>query len=135
MKCETARTLLVSLADHEPVGPRAGELMRHVEQCAECRGLLEALKQDRETLRGMPTPEPPERLLDRVMTQVRQTELPARRSFPRLLRVAAIALLFLAGIALGVVIGYTISPRETHPIDRIAVLMMSEPTENQSEVQ
>ena len=44
-------------------------------------------------------------------------------------------LLFLTGIALGVVIGYTISPKDTHPIDRIAVLMMSEPTENQSEVQ
>lgn len=135
MKCEIARTLLVSLADREPAGPRAGELMRHLEQCAECRALLEALKQDRETLRGMPAPEPPERLLGRVMTQVRQTEPPAHRSFPRLLRVAAIALLFLAGIALGVVIGYTISPRDTHPIDRIAVLMMSEPTKNQSEVQ
>ena len=56
MKCETARTLLVSLADHEPVGPRAGELIRHMEQCAECRALLEALKRDRETLRGLPAP-------------------------------------------------------------------------------
>jgi anti-sigma factor RsiW len=146
MKCEIARTLLVSLADHEPVGPRAGELMRHLEQCAECRALLEALRQDRETLRGMPAPEPPERLLDRVMTQVRQTEpaapepgtapeFPRGNSWGQSLRVAAIALLFLAGIALGVVIGYTISPRDAHPIDRIAVLMMSEPTENQSEVQ
>jgi anti-sigma factor RsiW len=174
MKCETARTLLVSLADREPVGPRAGELMRHLEQCAECRALLEALRQDRETLRGMPAPEPPERLLGRVMTQVQglpqgfvprnpglsqvgplgtAPEFPRRNSglppFPFRkrgavpgvslavpgLRVAAIILLFLAGIALGVVIGYTISPKDTHPIDRIAVLMMSEPTENQSEVQ
>lgn len=134
MKCEIARTLLVSLADREPAGPETGELIRHMEQCAECRALLEALKQDRETLRGLPTPEPPERLLGRVMTQVRQAE-PARPTFPKLLRVAAIILLFLAGIALGVVIGYTISPRETHPIDRIAVLMMSEPDRNPSEVQ
>jgi anti-sigma factor RsiW len=135
MRCEIARTLLVSLADREPSGLRAGELTRHLEQCAECHALLEALKQDREILRGMPATEPPERLLDRVMTQVRQTEPVTRRSLPRLLRVAAIILLFLTGIALGVVIGYTISPRDTHPIDRIAVLMMSEPTENQSEVQ
>jgi anti-sigma factor RsiW len=134
MKCEIARTLLVSLADREPAGPRAEELIRHLEQCAECRALLEALKQDRETLRGLPAPKPPDRLLGRVMTQVRQAE-PARPTLPRFLRVAAIILLFLTGIALGVVIGYTISPRDARPIDRIAVLMMSEPTENQSEVQ
>ena len=139
MKCEIARTLLVSLADREPAGPKSGELMRHLEQCAECRALLEALKQDRETLRGLPAPEPPERLLDRVMVQVRglgtAPEFPKGNSWGQSLRVAAIILLFLTGIALGVVIGYTISPRDTHPIDRIAVLMMSEPTENQSEVQ
>jgi anti-sigma factor RsiW len=132
MNCETARTLLVALADRELAGP---ELMKHLEQCAECRALLEALKRDRETLREIPAPEPPDRLLARVMTQIRQSEPAARPAFPRLLRVAAIILLFLAGIALGVVIGYTISPRDAHPIDRIAVLMMSEPTENQSEVQ
>jgi len=135
MKCELARTLLVSLADRELAGPKAEELMRHLEQCAECRALLEALKQDRETLRGMPAWEPSDRLLARVMTQVRQAEPVARPAFPRFLRVAAIVLLFLAGIALGVVIGYTISPREAHPIDRIAVLMMSEPDGNPSEVQ
>jgi len=135
MKCETARILLVSLADHEPVGPRAGELTRHLEQCAECRTLLEALKRDREILRELPVMKPPDRLLGWVMTQVRQAEPAARPALPRLLRVAAIILLFLAGIALGVVIGYTISPKESRPIDRIAVLMMSEPTENQSEVQ
>lgn len=135
MKCEIARTLLVSLADQEPVGGSAAELSEHLKQCAECRALLEALKQDRETLRGRPAPEPPERLLVRVMTQVRLTERVARPAIPALLRVAAIVLLFLAGIGLGVVIGYAISPRDTHPIDRIAVLMVNDPAMNPMEVQ
>lgn len=145
MKCETARTLLVSLADQEPVGGSAAELSEHLRQCAECRALLEALKQDREALRRMPAPTPPERLLGRVMTQVRLTEPAAReqsrRGVPpspglsRALRIAATILLFLAGIGLGIIIGYAISPRNTHPIDRIAVLMASEPAGNLSEVQ
>jgi len=170
MKCEIARTLLVSLADREPVASEAAEMMRHLEQCAECRALLEALKQDREALRGLPPLEPPERLLARVMTQVRQTEpaapgnsglstetrdcplfrfgkeglsqefptgavpgvsrvvpglgtapeFPKGNSWGQSLRFAATILLFLAGVGLGVVIGYAISPRDTHPIDRIA---------------
>jgi anti-sigma factor RsiW len=139
VKCETVRTLLVSLADHELAGPKADERTRHLEQCAECRALLEALKQDRETLRQMPAPEPPDRLLARVMRQVQELgtapEFPKGNSWGQSLRVAAIILLFLTGIALGVVIGYAISPRDARPIDRIAVLMMNEPTGNPSEVQ
>lgn len=120
MSCDEARKLLVALADGEPAGAGADRARRHVASCPACARELEELERDTALLRAEPRPEPPAFLLTRTMARVRARKAATR--FGLLPTLATLALLVVAGLALGAVIGRRIVPSAAGPEERLAAV-------------
>jgi anti-sigma-K factor RskA len=82
------------------------ELERHLEECPECRNELESIRHTHELLRKEAATAPPPELKDRVLVQA-TSETPARSGVRRRLLVpAAVALLVVAVLGVGLLLAF-----------------------------
>lgn len=106
LHCEDYKVLISALLDEEITEAERGDLMDHLEQCADCAAFLSDQLAMREALRGL-TAEAPAGFADSVMARVRETaqERPETEkkvlAFPQIRRWAGLAACC-AVVALGV---------------------------------
>jgi len=102
--------------------PPAAAEIRHLESCADCRAELEAMREDREALTGLPDllPPPPaawaaleRRLLEDGLIR---TEAPVRRNAPGLRIAVGLALFVLGGASGFAVRNHLPAPSDAVPI-------------------
>jgi len=108
MKCKEVRRLLPPYVDGELAGQAQASVHQHLASCPACNSAFEELKQNLALLRSAGTAEPGPYFAARVMADIRQAGRTSARTWlawGRALGSAAAALLVMASIGVGALIG------------------------------
>ncbi len=107
MKCSKVRKLLSRYLDRELSGPQQETVNQHLAECAGCRQEYELLHSEHTLLQSVSAPEISPNFTTRTLARI--GALSPARALPRLLWQTAVALLILAGIGLGIMLGTSLA--------------------------